>query len=43
MKYAIKTENMTKNFGDFIAVDNLRLTIEAGEIFGLLWYVFASL
>ena len=43
MKYAIKTENLTKNFGDFIAVDNLRLTIEAGEIFGLLWYVFASL
>ena len=36
MKCAIKTENLTKNFGDFIAVDNLGLTIEKGEIFGLL-------
>jgi ABC-2 type transport system ATP-binding protein len=36
MDYAIKTENLTKKFGDFIAVDNLSLTIEKGEIFGLL-------
>jgi ABC-2 type transport system ATP-binding protein len=36
MDYAIKTENLTKKFGDFIAIDNLSLTIEKGEIFGLL-------
>jgi ABC-2 type transport system ATP-binding protein len=36
MEYAIETENLTKKFGDFIAVDNLDLTIKKGEIFGLL-------
>jgi ABC-2 type transport system ATP-binding protein len=36
MECAIKTEYLTKKFGDFIAVDNLSLTIEKGEIFGLL-------
>ena len=36
MEYAIETENLTKKFGDFIAVDNLNFTIEKGEIFGLL-------
>ncbi|MCK4476544.1 MAG: ATP-binding cassette domain-containing protein [Methanophagales archaeon] len=36
MKYAIETENLTKKFGDFFAVDNLDLTIEKSEIFGLL-------
>ena len=36
MEYAIETENLTKKFGDFIAVDNLDFTIEKGEIFGLL-------
>jgi len=36
MECAIKTENLTKKFGDFFAVDNLDLTIKKGEIFGLL-------
>jgi len=36
MEYAIETENLTKKFGDFFAVDNLDFTIEKGEIFGLL-------
>ena len=36
MEYAIETENLTKKFGDFFAVDNLDLTIKKGEIFGLL-------
>ena len=36
MEYAIETENLTKKFGNFIAVDNLDLTIKKGEIFGLL-------
>lgn len=28
--------NLTKKYGDLIAVDNLNLTIQKGEIFGLL-------
>jgi ABC-type multidrug transport system ATPase subunit len=28
MEYAIETEDMTKKFGNFFAVDNLDLTIE---------------
>ena len=28
--------NLTKRFGDHIAVDNLNLKIETGEFFGLL-------
>ena len=36
MKYAIYTENLTKKFGDFTAVDNLSLKIEPGCIYGLL-------
>ena len=28
--------NLTKRFGDHIAVDNLNLRIETGEFFGLL-------
>lgn len=31
----IKTENLTRRFGDLIAVDSLNLGIERGEIFGL--------
>lgn len=31
----IKTVNLTKKFGNIIAVDNLNLEIEEGEIFGL--------
>ena len=29
-------KNLTKKFGDFVAVDNMSLSIEEGEIFGLL-------
>ncbi|MBN2499397.1 MAG: ABC transporter ATP-binding protein, partial [Anaerolineales bacterium] len=32
----IKTENLTKRFGDLAAVDGLSLIIPAGEVFGLL-------
>jgi ABC-2 type transport system ATP-binding protein len=32
----IKTENLTKKFGDLIAVDNLNLSIDKGELFSLL-------
>jgi len=32
---SIKTENLTKNFGDLAAVDELNLSVAAGEIFGL--------
>jgi len=32
----IKIENLTKRFGNLIAVDNLSLQIEEGEVFGLL-------
>lgn len=33
---AIKVENLTKNFNGLIAVDNISLNINEGEIFGLL-------
>jgi len=36
MEYAIKTENLTKKFGEFTAVDNINLKVERGEIFGFL-------
>jgi len=32
----IRTENLTKKYGDFVAVNNLNLEIYEGEIFGLL-------
>ena len=32
----IKTQNLTKNFGDLVAVDDVSLEIEEGECFGLL-------
>lgn len=32
----IELENVTKKFGDFVAVDNLSLKINAGEFFGFL-------
>lgn len=34
--YAVETINLTKKFGDFIAVNNLNLKIKTGEIYGLL-------
>jgi len=33
--YLIKTENLSKKFGDILAVHNLNLEIKKGEIFGL--------
>lgn len=32
----IELKNVTKKFGDFVAVDNLSVTIKAGEFFGFL-------
>jgi len=32
----LKLENITKYYGDFLAVDNLSFTVQEGEIFGLL-------
>lgn len=32
----IKLENLTKKFGDFVAVDNLSLEVKSGEFFGFL-------
>lgn len=34
--YAIETENVTRKFGELVAVDNVSLKIKYGEIFGLL-------
>ena len=36
MEYAIITEDLTKKFGNFTAVDHLSLQIKKGEIFGFL-------
>ncbi len=36
MEYAVKTENLTKKFGEFTAVDDINLKVERGEIFGFL-------
>jgi ABC-2 type transport system ATP-binding protein len=33
---AIQTENLTRKFGDFTAVDNITFEVEQGEIFGFL-------
>jgi len=35
-KYAIEAENLTMQFGDFTAVDNVSFKIKRGEIFGFL-------
>jgi len=36
MMQAIKTKDLTKNFGDLVAVDRVSLEINQGELFGLL-------
>lgn len=36
MEYSIETHNLSKQFKDIIAVDNLNVKIKQGEIFGLL-------
>jgi ABC-type multidrug transport system, ATPase component len=33
---AIETFDLTKKFGEFVAVDGLNLNVKEGEIFGLL-------
>ena len=33
---SIQTINLTRRFGDFVAVDNVSLTVEKGEVFGFL-------
>jgi ABC-2 type transport system ATP-binding protein len=34
--FAVEVENLTKRFGDFVAVDHLSFQVEPGEVFGLL-------
>ena len=34
--FDVEVENLTKRFGDFVAVDALNFTVEHGEMFGLL-------
>src|SRR5665213_1594249 len=36
METVIKTKDLTKRFGDFIAVDNISFEVKKGEIFGFL-------
>jgi len=36
MDYAIKAENLTKNFNGFTAVDSISFNVKSGELFGLL-------
>jgi ABC-2 type transport system ATP-binding protein len=36
MSFAVETESLRKEYGELVAVDNLNLKIEEGEIFGLL-------
>jgi ABC-2 type transport system ATP-binding protein len=36
MKYAIETKNLTKNYGEIIAVNNISFEVKEGEIFGFL-------
>ena len=35
-KIVLETGGLTKHYGDFVAVDNLDLTVHQGEVFGLL-------
>ncbi|MEM2696190.1 MAG: ABC transporter ATP-binding protein, partial [Thermoproteota archaeon] len=36
MEKAIIAENLTKKFGNFVAVDHINFTVKRGEIFGFL-------
>jgi ABC-2 type transport system ATP-binding protein len=36
MNAVIETQGLTKRYGDLVAVDNLSLSLQAGEVFGLL-------
>jgi ABC-2 type transport system ATP-binding protein len=35
-EFVIETQNLTKRYGDVVAVDSLNLRIRAGEVFGIL-------
>ena len=35
-EHAIEVRNLSRRFGDFVAVDDLSFTVERGEIFGFL-------
>jgi ABC-2 type transport system ATP-binding protein len=35
-EYAIETDELTRRFGDVVAVDDVSLTVERGEVFGFL-------
>ncbi|HEX3013412.1 MAG TPA: ATP-binding cassette domain-containing protein, partial [Methanobacterium sp.] len=35
-EYAIEAQNLTKKYGDFLAVNDLNLKINKGEVFGFL-------
>lgn len=36
MEHAVEIDQLTKKFGDFVAVDQINLTVKTGEIFGFL-------
>ena len=36
METVIKTKDLTKRFGDFVAVDKITFEVHSGEIFGFL-------
>ena len=36
MTFAVETEHLTKRYGELLAVNDLNVAIEEGEIFGLL-------
>ena len=36
MTIVIHTENLTRRFGDFVAVDHLNLAVPAGQVLGYL-------
>ena len=36
MTNAIKVQNLTKYYGDFLAVDNINFEVQPGEVFGFL-------
>ena len=36
MQASIEVENLTKMYGDFVAVNNISFTVNAGETFGIL-------
>ncbi len=36
MSNPIEAENLTRTFGDLVAVNSINLTVEEGEVFGFL-------